>query len=66
MLKNGSRIGYLFDPHKVVCSKICATPVSSIGTVLKPTLNALFESSAPMCSQCAPVFTCFKDTETTW
>jgi hypothetical protein len=26
MLKNGSRMGYFSEPHKAVCSRMCATP----------------------------------------
>ena len=39
IIKNGSLTGYFFDPHKAVCSKICATPVESSGIVLKATIN---------------------------
>jgi hypothetical protein len=55
MLKNGSRTGYFSEPHSAVCSKMCATPVSSVGVVRNATLNTLFGSSAPQCIQRAPV-----------
>ena len=47
IMKNGSLTGYFFDPHRAVCSKICATPVESSGIVLKATIktfSSLFES----------------------
>jgi hypothetical protein len=39
--KNGSLTGYFFDPHNVTCSRICATPVESVGIVLNVTLEML-------------------------
>ena len=33
ILKNGSRHGNFSEPQSVVCSRICATPVSSFGVV---------------------------------
>jgi hypothetical protein len=77
MLKNGSRIGYFSDPQSAVCSKMCATPRSSVGVVRNATLNTLFPSSAPQCIHRAPVFTCTSSatateysgtlsTDTTW
>ena len=42
MLKNGSLTGYFSEPHNVTCSKICATPVESVGIVLKVTLKLGF------------------------
>lgn len=38
ILKNGSLIGYWEEPHSAVCSRICGTPVLSIGVVLNITL----------------------------
>ena len=58
MLKNGSRMGYFSDPHNAVCSRMCATPVSSVGVVRNATLNTLLGSSAPQCIQRAPVLRC--------
>ena len=40
ILKKGSRIGYFFDPHSTVCSKMWATPVQSMGVVGNPTLKS--------------------------
>ena len=42
MEKNGSRTGYCFEPHNTVCSRIWATPVESLGTVLKATPKVFF------------------------
>ena len=39
ILKNGSRTGYRCDPHNAVCSRICGTPVLSIGVVRNDTLK---------------------------
>lgn len=39
ILKKGSLHGNFFEPQRVVCSKICGTPVLSIGVVLKVTLE---------------------------
>ncbi len=39
ILKNGSRQGNFSEPHNAVCSRICATPVSSFGVVWKATLE---------------------------
>lgn len=39
MLKNGSRTGYFSLPHNTVCSKMCATPVESVGVVLNVVLQ---------------------------
>ena len=39
MEKNGSFTGNFLEPHKAVCSRICATPVESDGTVLNAALN---------------------------
>jgi len=33
ILKNGSLQGYFWEPHNTVCSRICGTPVLSIGVV---------------------------------
>lgn len=41
MLKNGSRTGYFSLPHNTVCSKMCATPVESVGVVLKVVLRTV-------------------------
>ena len=37
IMKNGSRTGNLALPQRLVCSRICATPVESIGAVRKAT-----------------------------
>ena len=39
ILKNGSLHGYFFEPHSVVCSRMCGTPVLSIGVVRNVTLQ---------------------------
>jgi hypothetical protein len=39
ILKNGSLTGNLWDPHNVVCSRMCGTPVLSIGVVRSITLE---------------------------
>ena len=39
ILKNGSRTGKRCEPQSVVCSRMWATPVLSIGVVRKPTLR---------------------------
>ena len=46
MLKNGSRTGYRSEPQSTVCSRMCDTPLESLGAVRKATLNTLFVSSA--------------------
>ena len=51
-------MGYFSDPHNAVCSRMCATPVSSVGVVRNATLNTLLGSSAPQCIQRAPVLRC--------
>lgn len=40
---------YFSLPHNVVCSRICGTPVSSGGFVLKPIEKTLFLSSLATC-----------------
>jgi hypothetical protein len=44
MLKNGSRTAYRCEPASTTCSRMCATPVESFGTVGKKTANALLSS----------------------
>lgn len=39
ILKKGSLQGYFFDPQSTVCSRMCGTPVLSIGVVLNWTLK---------------------------
>ena len=39
IMKNGSRNGYFSLPHSAVCSRMCATPVESCGTVRSATRN---------------------------
>lgn len=39
IMKKGSRTGYFSLPQSAVCSRICATPVESIGTVRNATRN---------------------------
>ena len=55
ILKNGSRTGNFSEPHNTVCSRMWATPVSSVGVVLKPRLKRLFESFRCMWKWRAPV-----------
>jgi len=40
ILKNGSRTGYLVEPHSDKCSRICGMPVLSRGVVRSETLTA--------------------------
>jgi len=40
ILKNGSRTGYLFEPHSDKCSSMCGMPVLSLGVVRNATLMA--------------------------
>jgi len=58
MLKKGSRTGNLCDPASTTCSRMCATPVESFGTVGKKTAKELLSSahSTWMCR--APVRSC--------
>lgn len=35
--------GYLSDPQRVVCSRMCATPLSLVGGVLNKTLMCVLE-----------------------
>mmetsp|Transcript_3565 Transcript_3565/g.16291 ORF Transcript_3565/g.16291 Transcript_3565/m.16291 type:complete len:203 (-) Transcript_3565:32-640(-) len=65
MLKNGSRMGYRSLPHRAVCSKMCAMPVSSVGVVRNATLKTLLGSSAPQCIHRAPVLRCTSSTHAT-
>ena len=44
MLKNGSRTGNRFEPARTTCSRMCATPLESFGTVGKKTAKALLSS----------------------
>ena len=62
ILKKGSRTGYFSEPHSVVCSNICGTPVASGGKVLNAMLNTLFLSSLSICRCSAPVCSCIKST----
>lgn len=39
ILKKGSLQGYFSDPHSTVCSRMCGTPVLSMGVVLNCTLT---------------------------
>ena len=39
ILKKGSLTGYFREPHNVVCSRMWATPVLSMGVVRNPTLR---------------------------
>lgn len=39
ILKKGSLQGYFSDPHSTVCSRMCGTPVLSMGVVLNWTLQ---------------------------
>lgn len=39
ILKKGSLQGYFWEPHNTVCSRICGTPVLSIGVVRNWTLQ---------------------------
>lgn len=39
ILKKGSLQGYFSDPHSTVCSRMCGTPVLSMGVVLNWTLT---------------------------
>ena len=58
---NGSRTGKRFEPHKVQCSRICAIPVESWGTVFKCILKALVLSAGfSKWSHCASQNLCFK------
>lgn len=41
ILKKGSRTGYLCEPQRTVCSRMCETPVLSIGVVRNPTLKTI-------------------------
>lgn len=45
-------------PHRVVCSSICGTPVSSGGLVLKPMENTLLSSLRSRWMYSAPVLSC--------
>ena len=59
ILKKGSRTGNCFDPHRTMCSRICATPLSVIGTVRKQMLKTLLVSaSLSMWTHREPVFWC--------
>src|SRR3569833_2743182 len=49
---------YFWLPQRVVCSRICGTPVSSGGFVLKPIENTLLLSSRAMWRCSAPVLSC--------
>jgi len=40
ILKNGSRMGYLVEPHNDKCSRMCGIPVLSLGVVRSATLTA--------------------------
>jgi len=40
ILKNGSRMGYLVEPHSDRCSRMCGMPVLSLGVVRSATLTA--------------------------
>ena len=42
IMKNGSRTGKRWLPHKAVCSKTWAMPVESLGGVRKPTKKVFF------------------------
>ena len=55
IIKNGSRTGYFSLPHRAVCSRIWATPVESLGTVLSATKNTFSVLSAVIWTCCAPV-----------
>ena len=58
MEKNGSRTGKRSEPHSTVCSRIWATPVLSVGTVLKATPK-VFSWSVLLIWMCrAPVPSC--------
>ena len=54
ILKKGSLTGYLEEPQRVVCSRIWATPVLSIGVVRKPTLEKKHRST------CTCIYSAFK------
>lgn len=56
----GERQHYFSLPHRVVCSSMWGTPVSSGGLVLKPMEKTLFLSSLATCIYSAPVFSCCK------
>ena len=58
IMKKGSRTGYRSLPHSAVCSRICATPVESSGTVLSATMKTFSEESLLRCRCCAPVPGC--------
>ena len=57
-MKKGSRTGYLRLPQRVVCSRIWATPVSSMGTVRNATIKAFSSLSLRKCKCLAPVAVC--------
>ena len=55
---NGSFTGYFLEPHSVECSRICCSPVSLYGGVLKPIENTLLLSSLETMAILAPLFLC--------
>ena len=57
ILKNGSLTGYFCEPHSVVCSKMCATPVLSMGVVRNPTLEG-GQTHAPTVNMCIVIDVC--------
>ena len=52
----GSLTGYFSLPHKVVCSRIWNTPVSSEGRVLKAMAKSLFRLPLSIQQTSPPVF----------
>ena len=52
---NGSFTGYFLEPQSVECSRICCSPVSLYGGVLKPIENTLLLETMAIL---APLFLC--------
>eukprot|EP00976_Prorocentrum_cordatum_P112990 1195627-Prorocentrum_minimum.AAC.4 len=49
LMAASSPTGYFSEPHSTVCSRMCATPVLSVGVVRKAMLKQLFWSSQSAC-----------------
>ena len=58
IMKKGSRTGKRRLPQSAVCSRMCATPVESWGTVRNATRKALLVSAAARCTCRARVGPC--------
>ncbi len=54
----GSLALNFLEPQSTECSNIWATPVLSVGVVLKLIENNLLSSSFSKCKSLAPLFTC--------